>query len=176
MLKKINILIFIFLLLFTISSCKKDEPTIDTYTIYIENYFNWDECYIITPHEKISLEEKDNLFIGTVKKDLNKIIISNGTVQLPEVTLDPYKPYYCNGSWYSNRTDYSNIVYYSKDNEFDIPVLCFNDNNTLIKQRMYLNENNIYYGYISKNVNTYYYYKVHQNVCRLPATVLRIFS
>ena len=44
--KKIRILILLLLLLFSISSCQKpDKNEKEKYEIYVENYYNWDECF-----------------------------------------------------------------------------------------------------------------------------------
>lgn len=165
--KKITIFVLLFLVLFTITSCKKDkdeEPSdSQSYDIYVENYFNWDKCYVINPHFNIQLILHDsNYFYGEIPVDsaLNdnfEIIISNGEYQLPQTTFNKDFPYYCNGKWYENRIDYSKIVYYSNNNDFTIPILCYELNGKVIEQQMHINGDNIYYGYISKDVNTYYY-------------------
>ena len=162
--KKIYIIFLLCILIFGLYSCKKPtyNNTNDKYAIYVENYFNWEKCYIINPHYTTELTLNNNLFCGFVTiddklKDNFEIIISNGEYQLPQTTFNKDFPYYCNGKWYEERIDYSNVVYYSKNNDFAIPVLCYSLNGKTIEQKMHINEHNIYYGYISKNVSTYYF-------------------
>lgn len=163
--KKITIITLLLLLIFSISSCNKNNNSSnnDNYEIYIENYFNFDKCYIINPHFNVELSKSDdNLFYGKLPVDNSydnnfEIIISDGTYQLPQTTYNKDFPYYCNGKWYEDRIDYSNIVYYSKNNEFKVPILCYEVNGKVIEQQMHINNDSIYYGYISKDASTYYF-------------------
>ena len=126
------------------------------YEIYVENYFNFEQCFVINPHFTIPLTKEGNLFKGELPVDKTSgenfdIIISDGVYQLPVTTYNKDFPYYCNGKWYEDRIDYSNIVYYSKNNEFKVPILCYEVNGKVIEQQMHINNDSIYYGYISKN-------------------------
>ena len=169
MYKKITILTLMLILLLSISSCKTPSNVEnDKYEIYVENYYNFEQCFVINPHFTIPLTKEGNLFKGELPVDKTNgenfdIIISDGVYQLPVTTYDKDFPYYCNGKWYENRIDYSNIVYYSKNNEFSIPVLCFEINGKVIEQKMHINSDSVYYGYISNNSNTYYFREYNGN-------------
>lgn len=169
MYKKISIITLLFFIVFSLYGCNKNTTTKDDYNIYIENYFNFDKCYVINPHFNIELSKtNDNLFYGklpvnTLYNDNFEIIISDGTYQLPQTTYNKDFPYYCNGKWYEDRIDYSNIVYYSQNNDFLIPILCYELNGKVIEQQMHLNKDSIYYGYISKEVSTYYFKEYNKN-------------
>ena len=165
MYKKITIITLLFILTLCIVSCNKasDNTTCnDKYEIYVENYFNWDKCFVINPHYTVELTKEDNVFKGVLPIDAEKnnnfdIIISNGEYQLPQTTYNKDYPYYCNGKWYEDKINCSKIVYYSKNNEFSIPILCFELDGKIVEQQMHINNDNIYYGYISENINTYYF-------------------
>lgn len=165
MYKRITIITLLFLLILSIVSCNKtnDFDTVnEKYEIYVENYFNWDKCFVINPHYNVELTKEDNIFKGELPIDAEEknnfdIIISNGEYQLPQTTYNKDYPYYCNGAWYEDKINCSKIVYYSKNNEFSIPVLCYELNGKVIEQQMHINPDNIYYGYISEGVNTYFF-------------------
>lgn len=169
MYKKISIITLLFFIIFCLYGCNKNTTSKDEYNIYIENYFNFDKCYVINPHFNIELSKtNDNLFYGKLPVDSSynnnfEIIISDGTYQLPQTTYNKDFPYYCNGKWYEDRIDYSNIVYYSQNNDFLIPILCYELNGKVIEQQMHLNNDSIYYGYISKEVSTYYFKEYNGN-------------
>lgn len=160
MYKKIIFLMLIILTTFSIISCKKIQTDNNIKNeIYIFNYYNWEKCFIINPHFNIelTLDNNNNYFYGEIPSDNVDIIISNGNYQLPQTTYNKNLPYFYNEKWYKDLKQYSKIVYYSQNNEFIIPILCFEENGQVIEQKMHLNKDNIYYGYISKNINTYYY-------------------
>lgn len=157
--KKITFLILITLLTFSIYSCKKTTTDNDNKNgIYISNYFDWKKCYIINPHFNIELTlQENNYFYGEIPSDNVDIIISNGEYQLSLTTYNKEYPYYYNEKWYKDIKEYTRIVYYSQNNDFNIPILCFEENNKVIEQKMHLNSDNVYYGYISDKINTYYF-------------------
>lgn len=163
MYKKITICILLFFLILSFAGCKQSSvPANNKYEIYIENYFNWDKCYIINLHYNVELTLTGNLFSGELPVEASNnnnfdIIISNGTYQLPQTTYNKDFPYYCNGKWYEHEVSFSNIVYYSKNNEFSSPILCYELNGKVIEQQMHINNDNVYYGYLSNNINTYYF-------------------
>lgn len=165
MYKKITIITLLFLLILSMVSCSKTndfETVNEKYEIYVENYFNWDKCFVINPHYNVELTKEDNIFKGELPIDAEEknnfdIIISNGEYQLPQTTYNKDYPYYCNGAWYEDKINCSKIVYYSNNNEFSIPVLCYELNEKVIEQQMHINPDNIYYGYISEGVNTYFF-------------------